>query len=387
MMFPPLLRRQAGSYCVILLAVLWACCLPLAGNAHEIRPAVVDMTFTENGDARFEITLNLEALIAGIEPQHSDTEESSSAAQYNALRRLPPAGLEREFDRFRSRFLDGVVVRDRDGTRLDTEVRSVTIDEVGDTDLARYSKVTLAARTPPGTGSIVWSWDRRFGPNILRVVEPGTDDGYSVYLAGGDATEAIPVRGGKQQSAWEVFRNYVTIGFTHIVPKGLDHILFVVGLFLLSAKPGPLLIQVTSFTLAHSVTLALGVLGVITLSPAVVEPLIAASIVYVAVENIVSDKLQRWRPVVVFAFGLLHGLGFAGVLSGIGIAETRFVTALAAFNVGVELGQIAVIIGCFVLVGFWFRGKAWYRTLITIPASLVIAVIGAYWFVQRTFPV
>lgn len=117
----------------------------------------------------------------------------------------------------------------------------------------------------------------------------------------------------------------------------------------------PLFWQVTSFTVAHTITLALGATGMIQISPAVVEPLIAASIVYVCIENMVSDKLQLWRPAVVFGFGLLHGLGFAGVLSEIGIASNFFISALVSFNVGVYLGQIFVILLCFFTVGFWFR--------------------------------
>ena len=169
------------------------------------------------------------------------------------------------------------------------------------------------------------------------------------------------------------------------MPKGLDHILFVVGLFLLSTKLGSLLWQVTAFTLAHTVTLALGILGYVSISPAIVEPLIALSIVYVAVENIMTDKLHRWRPVIVFCFGLLHGLGFAGVLQEIGLSSTHFVTGLIAFNVGVELGQLTVIAICFLAVGFWFGSKLWYRRLITTPASIGIAVIASWWVFERVF--
>ena len=195
----------------------------------------------------------------------------------------------------------------------------------------------------------------------------------------------MPIVGGPRKGALEVFGTYLQIGFTHIVPKGLDHILFVVGLFLLSTRLRSLVWQITSFTLAHSVTLALGVFEVVRVSPTIIEPLIAASIVYVCVENVVSDKLQRWRPAVVFGFGLLHGLGFAGVLREIGLQPGHFIAGLVAFNVGVELGQLSVIAGCFLGIGLWFRHKTYYRSAITIPASLVIAVIGAYWFVERTF--
>jgi hydrogenase/urease accessory protein HupE len=147
------------------------------------------------------------------------------------------------------------------------------------------------------------------------------------------------VAGGLTVSAGEVFRDYIGIGFTHIVPKGLDHILFVVGLFLLSPRLKPLLIQITSFTVAHSVTLALAMLGVISAPASIVEPLIAASIVFIAVENLATNRLSPWRPFVVFGFGLLHGLGFAGVLTEIGLSPAHFASGLIAFNVGVELGS------------------------------------------------
>ncbi len=222
---------------------------------------------------------------------------------------------------------------------------------------------------------------------VIRVDTESDDaedeEGYSAYLENGATSAPFPVVGAVQVSWTDVFANYLQIGFTHIVPKGLDHILFVVGLFLLSARLKPLLWQVTSFTVAHSITLALGIAGVVNLSPAIVEPLIAASIVYVCVENVVSDKLRAWRPLIVFAFGLLHGLGFAGVLAEVGISAGTFVIALVAFNVGVELGQIAVLAGCFLLLGVWLRDRRWYRGAVTTPASVVIAAIGAFWFVER----
>ncbi len=119
----------------------------------------------------------------------------------------------------------------------------------------------------------------------------------------------IRLAGGDSMTAGQALAAYVPVGFDHIVPKGLDHILFVLGLFFLSTRLGPLLWQVSAFTLAHTVTLALGALGYVNLPPSVVEPVIAASIVFVAVENIVSQGLNPWRPVIVFGFGLLHGLG------------------------------------------------------------------------------
>ena len=185
------------------------------------------------------------------------------------------------------------------------------------------------------------------------------------------------------RSQGSVAWRYLVLGFEHILPKGLDHILFVLGLFLLSTRLKPLLQQITAFTLAHSVTLALSMLQVVSLPSSVVEPLIALSIVYVAAENVFTEKLSAWRPGVVFVFGLLHGLGFAGVLSELGLPQERFATALVTFNVGVELGQLCVVLIAFALV--WrVRRLDCYRARVVVPASALIALTGLYWCVERT---
>ena len=181
----------------------------------------------------------------------------------------------------------------------------------------------------------------------------------------------------------EKFWLYTKAGFEHILPKGLDHILFVLGLFFSSLLLGALLWQVTAFTLAHSITLGMASLGVVAAPGNIVEPLIALSIVWVAVENCVFKQTTKWRPAVVFAFGLLHGLGFASVLNDYGLPKDDLVPALLAFNLGVELGQIAVILMAFVAT--WFlRKKQWYREGIQVPLSIVIGLVGLWWFIERT---
>jgi len=177
---------------------------------------------------------------------------------------------------------------------------------------------------------------------------------------------------------------YTIIGYQHILPKGLDHILFVCGLFLASIKFRPLLIQVTSFTVAHTVSLALAILGYVSIPGAIVEPLIALSIAGVAIENIAFNRMTPWRPIVVFGFGLLHGLGFAGVLMEIGMPQGQFITGLISFNVGVEFGQLTVLVSAWAIL-HWFYHRPWYRPRIQIPASALIAVVGLYWMIERTF--
>jgi hypothetical protein len=116
-----------------------------------------------------------------------------------------------------------------------------------------------------------------------------------------------------------------------------------------------------------------------------VEPLIALSIVFVAVENILTPELRPSRIALVFAFGLLHGLGFAGVLSSLGLPRSEFLTALLSFNLGVEGGQLTVIALATLLLGLPFRNRGWYRQRVVVPASCLIAAVGLYWSVQRVF--
>jgi hypothetical protein len=178
---------------------------------------------------------------------------------------------------------------------------------------------------------------------------------------------------------------YLKLGYLHILPLGFDHILFVLSLFLLNPRLKPVLWQATAFTVAHSVTLGLAMYHLITPPVRIIEPLIAISIVYVALENIFSPKLKPSRVAVVFLFGLVHGMGFAGALGRLGLPQSSYLLSLLLFNLGVELGQLTIIIGAFFLVGKWFGDKPWYRRRIVIPLSVVIAIVATYWTVQRLF--
>ena len=178
---------------------------------------------------------------------------------------------------------------------------------------------------------------------------------------------------------------YLQLGFKHIVPLGFDHILFVLSLFLLSSKLKPILWQATAFTVAHSITLGLAMFKVITPSPAIVEPIIALSIMYVALENIFSPSLKKSRIGIVFLFGLVHGMGFANALGSLGLPQNAYITSLIMFNVGVELGQLVVILAAFFLFGKWFGNKLYYRKAIVIPLSILITIMAGYWTVERLF--
>ena len=159
--------------------------------------------------------------------------------------------------------------------------------------------------------------------------------------------------------------------------------LFVLGIYLLSSRARSVLWQVSAFTVAHSITLGLSLYGIVAVSPKIVEPLIALSIAYVAIENIFLSELKSWRVALVFAFGLLHGMGFAGALKELGLPRSEFVTALLTFNVGVEAGQLTVIGVAFILVGWHCANRVWYRNRIVVPISTLIACTAVYWTIER----
>lgn len=179
--------------------------------------------------------------------------------------------------------------------------------------------------------------------------------------------------------AWE----YLKLGYGHILPLGFDHILFIVSLLLLSPKLKPLLIQASTFTIAHSITLGLSMFGWIHPIPAIVEPLISISILLVALENIFSNKLKTTRLLVVFLFGLVHGMGFASALQGLGLPQSSYLLGIIMFNIGVELGQITVILVAYLILIKWLSTKMDYKKFIVIPISSVIAIVAIFWTVQR----
>lgn len=180
----------------------------------------------------------------------------------------------------------------------------------------------------------------------------------------------------------DVFLNYLVTGFEHIIPLGLDHILFILCVAFLNADIKKIILQATMFTLAHSLTLGLAIYGIIE-PPGFVEPLIAASIVFLALENIMTSQVKPWRMILVFLFGLVHGMGFAGALSELGIPRHAFATALVAFNVGVELGQLLIILAVYFLLARPFGQRPWFRRRVVIPVSVMIAAIALWWTVER----
>ncbi len=228
--------------------------------------------------------------------------------------------------------------------------------------------------------------DQALDPELCRLLaEMDAKDG----AVSTDGFGPILDASGKARGFWPTAGRYLVIGVRHILPGGLDHILFVLAIFLAATTTRALVLQVSAFTVAHTVTLGLAASGVIAPAPDIVEPLIAATIALVAIENLAFSEMTWWRPVVVFGFGLIHGMGFAGFFGELGLPAGQFWSALIGFNVGVEIGQLAVI-GAAAL-GVWAvktslpenTGARQYRRFVVLPGSLVIGAFGLWWAVER----
>lgn len=262
---------------------------------------------------------------------------------------------------------------EQDGARVPLSLAGVDEPEPG--------RVRVRLSGPASAGALRWRTRLIYGSYSLSLWRPGHLEPVATWISGG--AWSAPVVPGAPASRWTRLWQGTALGFTHILPSGLDHMLFVVGLFLLAPRWRTVLAQVTAFTLAHSVTLALTLYGVIALPAAVVEPLIALSIAYVAFENLATSTLKPWRLALVFAFGLLHGLGFAEALARLELAAGDRLLTLAAFNVGVEAGQLTVLAVTAGLVAALRLTPEAYRRWIMRPASAVIGLAGVLWVIQR----
>jgi len=355
--------------------------------AHEIRPTIVEVIFVTKTQIKVKILVNLETLIIRNTYIPKKLNKFIENDTYNDLRNIKSKDLSTQFTILLPRFLSRINLK-INTFRIRPKVKSISIPPVGDTDLERISTIILTGVTPENARFIRWSWAQEFGPSVIRVSGPKKTNNNppiisAAYVSEGKESDPIFIGNIVKITKVDQFLSYFLMGFTHIIPKGSDHILFIIGLFLLSAHLPTLFWQITSFTIAHSISLALGTISIITVPAVIVEPLIALSIIYIAIENTFTNKLSYWRPIIILVFGIIHGLGFADVLTNLKLESESFFLSLFAFNIGVETGQLLVNLICFMLLGYKFAKKEWYHTKLCRPASIIIGLIGGWWFIQR----
>jgi len=356
--------------------------------ADVVKPALVEINVNNQKVVNIEVRASIEALLTGINAKYINTQDAPNADEYDVLRKLPAKELEQLFVNFQQLFIDSIYLKTGD-QKLILQIEKIVVPPTGYTKVPRISVIQLKSKVPEFADSLRWYYPEKFGNNAVRlrqIDEKNEQWHWSQWqwLRNDQESKAFSLTEiVAQQSFIEVIASYIVLGFEHILPKGLDHILFILGLFLLSSHWRPLLWQVTMFTVAHTITLGLAMNNVVELPSNIVEPLIALSIAYVGIENLATKSLHKSRLILVFMFGLIHGLGFAGVLADFGMPENDFVTALISFNIGVELGQLVTIMLAFCLITYWFRGRSYYREIIVIPGSVIISLSGVYMFLER----
>lgn len=372
----------------LFLAALWL--VTSVAGAHPL--LFTETTLTLRNDRTFQVDLivDLDALALGV-PQ--DTDDAELVATIDSL---PPDERDDLVVRLARLFERRVRVRfDGEPTPFDVSFPDWGTPQATESKIPTVLGLTarMTGAIPADATDVSFFASRAFSDVHLTVVDDVRGMTERSILERGARSDPFELSGpAETPSGAATAGRYLRLGFRHIIPDGLDHILFVLGLFLASQRLGPLVRHVTAFTVAHALTLGLGALGAVSLSPRVVEPLIALSIVWIAAENILhrSDDSRARRgfsrtTAIVFLFGLLHGLGFARVLTELGLPESEWLLALATFNVGIELGQLGVIATALLAVG-WFRHRPWYRHRVVVPASAAIALVGLFWAIERVLP-
>jgi hydrogenase/urease accessory protein HupE len=369
---PPKRRRRiARCFAAVVVGLLSAAEV----RAHEIGTTRVAVLFHEGRTYEVEIVTDAEALVDKLE----------ASLSRSPITETRPARLQSLLTNLDGTFRQRVKIDFGEGEARPEIAYSVA---PGSDDMsAAVATIRLTGPIPPGVRQFAWTYAWTFASYAMVVRAAPTENPVTQWLLGGQRSApialALPVPAVDRLGT---ATRYLALGFTHIVPHGLDHMLFVLGIYLLSIRARSVLLQVSAFTLAHSITLGLSLYGLVSVSPRIVEPLIAVSIAYVAIENIFLSELRSWRVALVFGFGLLHGMGFAGALKDLGLPRSEFLTALLTFNLGVEAGQLAVIGAAFVLVGWPCAHRVWYRSRVAVPASALIASTAIFWTIERLFP-
>ena len=372
----------------IVLQLIAFCFFSSALHAHEVEQHFIRLILAED---HMEARLEMDAGYALPELRDQNDDTLPNGRWFDGLsdaekKRIKVEGLK---------YLRETLHFHLDGLPIET-----TIDFAKwGTDWAQYFD-----QRPDTFMRMAWDirWDYAGQNGDLELFWLENKDGPSLALAVITATRKLPLVTVSQQEVYSIAAikhqpdttaplitsssspplwSWLKQGFLHVIPRGLDHILFILGLFLLSPKLKPLLTQSLVFTAAHSITLGLTVAGTIPSFPQIIEPLIALSIAYVALENLFLKELKPWRLVLIFALGLLHGMGFGSVMRELPLEANQLLIPIIGFNIGVEAAQLTLLLLAVVLTFWWQEKKAYQH--VRLIASLAIAATGIFWTCQR----
>ncbi len=380
------------------------CLISATLNAHSIPEIPVRADFHTGGQMELSIEINPR----NWEPSPAE----APSLEFKAFMLQPQSKKDAQIARTKQFITDSLEFTFEPLGNIQPEFTWDFVAETGKPLLAMTDAVVARGRWKTTIPAGITGWKIRSKPgHKVSVVFLNSVDGKEnervAVLFPGEASFTFDLTGlsaarpaaptaerAESHGGWETFKDFLSHGYEHVLPvsamrtdwtkivDGLDHILFVLGLFLLSRSWKPVVTQVTAFTLAHSITLGLAAAGLINVPSKVVEPIIALSIAAIAIENVFRPRYTYWRLAVVFLFGAFHGLGFASGLVERPIPKDSFLLALTGFNLGVEGAQLSIIVLAFGLT-FWIKDEQKYRRWIVIPASVAIALTGLVWAYQR----
>ena len=352
-------------------------------SAQEIKPVIVEFNKVKN-QINIVLKFNAEAFLANIDASdYKETINFSNSIKYSELRLLPREILKEKVFESKDQIINAIFIK-TSKKQLNLKLVEIDVLEEKNIEKVRFTKVYLKTENKFIESPITFSTKKIFGPLIFKNfsnIDKDTDKPQSQWLKPGNQTSKLGILQVKTNTT-----NFSILGIWNgileIILYGFDHILFILGLFFFSHKLKPLFIQVTAFTIAHSITLILGGLGYITISPLIIEVIIAASIIWIGFENLFRKKMKVSRLGVIFTFGLIHGFGFASMFKLKELEGTGYYLNLLSFNIGIELGQLITLLPLIILIPL-FNRLSWYRILIAMPASIIIALFGVEMFIDR----
>ncbi|WP_341365883.1 HupE/UreJ family protein [Yoonia sp. BS5-3] len=337
----------------LLSSTILLCSVMLSGaQAHEVFPTIGDMRVVDDRVV-FDISGNIESFVAGIDlAQTAHTDQAVEAPIYDQLRALEPQALEEAFTDFWPEMAAGITVV-ADGVPLTPILESVTVDPVGDVELVRNSVFQFSAALPEGANSVQIGWDSTFGMLVLRQQDVPTP--FDGTLVGGGLSAPISLTGGGPGTGMAAFIAYITVGFDQVIPLGLEHILFVLGLFFLTTQPRALLMQIAFFGSGTAVTVVLAASGFLALSESLVEAVMTASVIIIAIQAIWGRGASALQSALVVAFGLMHGLALGADLAQIGVPDGQFIAAVIGFLLGTQIAALTILSASFLFLWLALR--------------------------------
>ncbi|MEL6818762.1 MAG: HupE/UreJ family protein [Pseudomonadota bacterium] len=356
---------------------------PLA-QAHEVRPAIADITVSQDS-VDLRISLNAEALLAGIDLDGLvNTDEAENNAAYDMLRALSAEELAMRVNEGWAA-IDGNIKLEIGFTSLSLDLQEVEVVAEPNQELQRETIVIATAQLPEGDAGVTLGWAREYGTLLVRQISEGADEEtlYTGLLTSGSTSEIIPRGSITPTSTLSTARLALVAGFQHLI-LGYEHIAFALALFFFTTRVPFLFWQAVTIFLGHLAALGLGITGLVSIATSTADIIVSGAVFVLAVENIVANGKSHLRLPLVFIVAFLHGLGLVSALREAGLEHGQLALNAFAFNLGVDAGHWLVLVIAFLLIGVTVWDQPWYRKFIAVPASVAIGLAGVWFFLQST---